>query len=480
MSLAIQTLQNTSNKFFTTVKNYFLHTIATSIQKFKQEQLNHYLVLYISPQEISYHAIKNEKIYEEHVFKTTDIKKIPTHIQHLFDLPIHIVFGGWELKTRAINLTKIDFINRYYLKKEFKKGQFETKDIIKSSYASYNKDFYHFTAITQNYTLDDILLTLTAIKNPLIKCSIEEELLIEYLNKQTTYEKKDWSIFFKKDDKEWHIIVSHKNDLILSRNGISPENMNHISRYFVQEILDTIRFLPKFGLNKSDKITIFFQKDIFKIDDFDQKDLSLNPYHKIEQQDLFKPQLETFQEKITRWKSLNFFKKNLYFSHFFWHRILYLFPRYTLQFCLPVILFSLLGSIIYSAKIYHYHQQKQLITKNYAVFENEHDPLKKAEYLKAFDVFKGYHQKNPILIIRHIAEGLQTMVSANTIEWENKNDQIKIILMIDKKNIKGKKNMNYIKKVIEKNIEKKINKTKISWTDNHPQHLILTLTNTSK
>lgn len=72
------------------------------------------------------------------------------------------------------------------------------------------------------------------------------------------------------------------------------------------------------------------------------------------------------------------------------------------------------------------------------------------------------------------------MVSANTIEWENKNDQIKIILMIDKKNIKGKKNMNYIKKVIEKNIEKKINKTKISWTDNHPQHLILTLTNTSK
>lgn len=454
----------------------YMRDLFPLIQAIRDESFNKYLVLRLQPQTISYHFINNGDIVEEHVFDIADIKKLPMHIEHLSDIPAHIVLGSWTLKIKNLDLHKINHINRYYLRKEFYKGEFDQKDLIKSETSSLNHDIYHFVGIQQNYTLDQALMSLMSINNAIMATSIEEELFIHYINKELSHFHKDWFIIFLEDSKKWKIIVAHGNDMVLFREDEIPKTIDNISRYYVNEILDTIRYLPKFGYKKDQYMALFFDKKSLKKDDFDKKDILLCPITNLNYKELYKPKIDPLKIKITRWIRFDFFKTTLSIPYFFWHRVLYSLPRHVAQIFLPIFLFSSLGCAIYGIKYYYFYSQNCEITTFIKQIEEDNQKTKKGTYIKLFTSFQNNYKKNPILQIHHIAEGLKSMLSAQHVQWEMLQDQVKITLSINKKHLKGKKNISYIKKKFEKFISQKIENIKIQWVDDNKNNLILTLT----
>jgi hypothetical protein len=458
----------------------YMRELFSPIQAICDESFKKYLVLRLQPNTISYHLVNNGDITEEHVFDITDIKKLPMHIEHLADMPVHIILGSWALKIKNLDLHKINYINRYYLRKEFYRGEYDPKDLVKSETSSLNSDIYHFVGIAQNYTLDQALMSLMSINNSIMATSIEEELFIHYINKELSHFHKDWFIIFLEEHKKWKLIVARGNDMVLCREGEVPKTIDNISRYCVQEVLDTIRYLPKFGYKKNQRMALFFDKKSFKKDDFDKKEVLLCPLTDLNYSKLYKPKFDHLQTKLKRWGHLDFFKTKLSIPYFFWHRVLYSLPRHVVQVFLPIFLFSLVGCAIYGIKYYYYYYQNLELISSIKQIEDNISKTKNANQIRLFNSFKSDYQKNPILQIRHVAEGLKTILSAQHVQWEAIKNQIKITLTIDKKHLKGKKNIAYIKKKIERFISQKIEDIKIQWTEDDKNNLLLILISEAK
>ena len=458
-------------KFFFT----YLRALFSPIQAIRDESFKKYLVLRLQPHTISYHLVNNGDITEEHVFDITDIKKLPMHIEHLADIPVHIILGSWALKIKNLDLHKVNYLNRYYLRKEFYKGEYDPKDLVKSETSFLNSDIYHFVGIAQNYTLDQALMSLMSINNAIMATSIEEELFIYYVNKELSHFHKDWFILFLEETKKWKLIVARGNDIVLCREGDVPKNIDNISRYYVQEVLDTIRYLPKFGYKKNQRMALFFDKKSFRKDDFDKKDLLLCPISDLNYSELYKPKFDHLQTKLKRWGRFDFFKTKLSIPYFFWHRVLYSLPRHIVQIFLPIFLFSLVGCAIYGIKYYYFHSQNLELISSIKQIDDNSSKTKNATQIRLFNSFKSHYQKNPILQIRYVAEGLKAMLSAQHVQWEVVKNQVTITLTIDKKHLKGKKNIAYVKKKIESFISQKIEDIKIQWGDDDKNNLLLVL-----
>jgi hypothetical protein len=468
-----------THPFFKKVYSY-MRELFSPIQDMRDESFKKYITVRLQPNTVSYHLINNGDIVEEHVFDIADIKKLPMHIEHLSETPVHIVLGSWPLKIKNLDLHKINYINRYYLRKEFYKGEFDQKDIVKSQISSLNSHIYHFVGIHQNYTLDQALMSLMSIKNAIMATSIEEELFINYINKELSHFHKDWFIIFLEERKKWKLIVARANDIVLCREGEIPKNINNLSRYYVQEVLDTIRYLPKFGYKKNQRMALFFDKKSFKKDDFDKNDILLCPIAELNYSKLYKPKFDHLQTKLKRWGRFDFFKTELSIPYFFWHRVLYSLPRHIVQVFLPIFLFALVGCGIYGIKYYYFYTQNIELLSSIKKIENENLKTKNATHIRLFNSFKSNYQKNPILQIRLVAEGLKSMLSTQHVQWEAIKDQVKITLTIDKKHLKGKKNIAYVKKKIEKFMLEKIEDVKIQWTDDDKNNLSLTLISEGK
>ena len=439
-------------------------------------EIKSYLTIIIKPSGVSYILIHKGKITEKNDFNENEVKLLPQHINHLSKVPVHIVFSSWDLKIKTLNLHNINAINSLYLRRSFLKGEFDNKDFIKSQRSTADKNQHHFVGIPYNYILDQALITLLNIKNPVIKISCEEELYIDYLHNNSEHLKQNWSLSFFEEKKKWKIIVANKNDIILQRNGVLPKGINNISRYYVQEILDTVRFLPKFGFRKNNEICLFYDIKSFRKDDFEKRGIILSPYTNIEHEQLYYPKTTSLRKHIKNWLKLDFSNANININYFFWHRILYSFPKYMLQLLVPLILFVLLGCFIYGSKfLYYQSHNKQIRQKieNITKIQNAENESFNEEH---FQFFKKNYQQNPIINIRAISESVQSMLSAHRVDWERNKNILTIKLLIDKKNLKGKKNLRYVQKKIEHFIEKKIPSSQTKWLDQKNNNLLINIT----
>lgn len=316
-------------KMFKKVTRFFIKIKAV----FYQEE--EYLLIQLTPHTISFQHMKGRRVVTSLNAVLSRMEKILKQLSD-FDIPIQLILKDWDLKVRHLNLSNMNFLDRIQAKKNFIIGEFSAQDtvICKKSYEQ--KKTYTIIGLQHIFQLDQALNSLASLNNPIKKIQLfETEILhkITSLQNQSNDGEEKWFALLTESNKRWQLLIGHSRDLIYSR-FLEQTQSKHFQNDLIQDVIDTINYLPRLGFQDKKSLTLLSKKGLFKNDSQVKKSkIQLMPV----------TNMNTFltlddHKHSNPFSEFSWLNDSISIPNFFWNRLSYTLPKLSILILLPLIL----------------------------------------------------------------------------------------------------------------------------------------------
>ncbi len=418
---------------------------------YKEEE---YLLVQLTPHTISFQHMKGKRIVTSSQAAFLRMQKIFKQLND-FDIPIQLVLKDWDLKVRQLNLSNMNFFDRIQAKKNFIAGEFSAQDTVICKKSCTKKHAYSIIGLQHNFQLDQALNNLASLNNAIKKVQLFE---IEILHKiaQTNDQKdvKERTLFalLAESNNRWQLLIGQRGDLLYSR-FLEQTPSKHFQSDLMQDVIDTMHYLPRLGFQDKETLILFAKKGLFKNDSQVKKSpIQLMPI----------TNMNTFLtlDDVTHTKfasTFSWLNDSLSIPSFFWHRLSYTLPKLSVLILLPLLLMLGMAATYLSINTAIYLKKVETINKKSHNFLSLNPDMNSyLQSIKYFNFFKIHYQKSPILILKNITKLTGSSMNLQTIHWMKRDNNFVLDCTFICKNNITQKNLNTMQKKITHRSPQKI------------------------
>ena len=413
-----------------------------------------YLIVQLTPSHISFQHMRGKRIVDISHAVFSRRQKLLNQLSD-FDLPIQLILKDWDLKVRQLNLSNMNFFDRLQAKKNFISGEFSAQDTVICKKSSMYKNTYSIIGLQHNYQLDQVLNSIASANHSVKKIQLfETEILYKITRLYAKAEEKEAGKCFAlltESNKRWQLLVGHNCDLIYSR-FLEQSSSKHFQNDLMQEIIDTLIYLPRLGFHTQKPVMLFAKKGLFQnIPEIKNNNIQLTPI--MNMNDF----LILDEKKTTNFYSLfGWLNDSIALPNFFWNRLAYTLPKMSVLILFPLIFILGVTATYLSIDTAIYLKKIDTIDKKIEDFSSLNAQMNSClQRFKYFAFFQKHYQKNPIFMLKNITKLTVNYMDIQAIHWM-KHDQNFVLdcTFMSKKNISQKNIHTLQKKITHKSPQK--------------------------
>ncbi|PIZ32249.1 MAG: hypothetical protein COY39_06000 [Alphaproteobacteria bacterium CG_4_10_14_0_8_um_filter_37_21] len=434
-------------KILRIVKNFF---IKLKDMLYQEEE---YFLVQLTPQTLSFQHMKGKRIVTSSHAELSCMQKILKQL-NVCDIPIQLVLKNWDLKVRQLNLNNMNFFDRPQAKKNFITGEFSAQDTVFCKKAYATKNIYTMIGLQHNFQLDQALNSLASLNNAIKKVQLFETEILKKIaqnrDQKSTEENKLFALLTE-SNKRWQLLIGHNRDLIYSR-FLEQTPSKHYQNDLIQDVIDTLNYLPRLGFHNNAPLMLFSKKGLFKNDAQLQKSIiqlipvtNMNNFLSLDN-----------VKQTTLATTFSWFSDSVSIPIFFWNRLSYTLPKLSVLILLPVLLILGIAATYLSIHTAIYLKKVESIEKKSQNFLSLNPDMNTyLQKFKYFDFFKKHYQKSPILMLKNIKKLTGPFMNLQAIHWmKRENSFVLDCTFICKQNISQKSFHTMQKKIVNRSPQK--------------------------